>query len=320
MGGLGGTLVVLFIALLAGGIAYLGDRVGHLIGRRRLSLFGLRPRHTSTIFAIGTGMLIALIVTGFALTVSTYVQTAFFRLGALNDEINRLEAEAAALDRHTHEEHVVVNRGDLLSGAVLILRPDQPAADRLRALGAFFDDTLQEANRIYGPTTLGTRSLRPNTAHARDAAVRSKLREVLSRIEPTLLTTPVLVLAIADRNLFVHDPIHFRLQGLADRRIFPAHQTIATLPVSGSNINPRLAMNQLAVITADRATSAGLPPVFATPLLVMDRLQLQALERAMQVQTHGILVARAATDIYPHLGGLPIEFVFESSTAVGHSE
>ncbi|MGB9652248.1 MAG: DUF3084 domain-containing protein, partial [Candidatus Cybelea sp.] len=47
---------------LAGAVAYVGDRVGHQVGRKRLSLFGIRPRYTSTIVAIATGMFIALVV------------------------------------------------------------------------------------------------------------------------------------------------------------------------------------------------------------------------------------------------------------------
>ncbi|HMD02671.1 MAG TPA: DUF3084 domain-containing protein, partial [Candidatus Baltobacteraceae bacterium] len=60
MGAFGGSALILAIVLIAGSIAYVGDRVGHYVGRRRLSLFGLRPKYTSTIVAVGTGMVIAL--------------------------------------------------------------------------------------------------------------------------------------------------------------------------------------------------------------------------------------------------------------------
>ena len=38
MGTIGGLLIVIAIAILAGGIAYVGDRVGHQVGRKRLTL------------------------------------------------------------------------------------------------------------------------------------------------------------------------------------------------------------------------------------------------------------------------------------------
>ena len=309
MGPFGGILVVVFITLLAGAIAYVGDRVGHVVGRRRLSLFGLRPRHTSTIFAIGTGMLIALTVTVFALFFSSEVKTAFFRLGEIQNRITVLQNEAAELDRHTHDENVVVNRGDLMYGAGLILRPPESPAERSKALGVFFDDTVRYANKIYGSQSIGVRGLKPNTSRASNPEVAAKLREVLVDVEPTLLTTPVLVLALADRNLFPHDPIHFGLQGLADRRIFERGAVLASLPIAGRAINPQLAMNQVASSAAAQATSRGLPYYFATPLSVTSSAQIREMSALISRGGPYLLQARAAEDIYPHLGGLPIEFV-----------
>jgi uncharacterized protein (DUF3084 family) len=114
----GGLLVVVIIIVLAGAIAYVGDRVGHQVGRKRLTLFGLRPKYTSTIVAVGTGMLIALIVTLGALGASSYVRTAFFRLGTLTGRINELQAQALSLEKepqrqsecsqvHADREHVL---------------------------------------------------------------------------------------------------------------------------------------------------------------------------------------------------------------------
>ena len=100
---MGGLLVVLIIIVLAGGIAYVGDRVGHQVGRKRLTLFGLRPKYTSTIVAVGTGMLIALIVTLGALAASSYVRTAFFRLGTLSARINELQAQALSQEKELQQ-------------------------------------------------------------------------------------------------------------------------------------------------------------------------------------------------------------------------
>ncbi|MCX6369428.1 MAG: DUF3084 domain-containing protein [Armatimonadetes bacterium] len=50
---------LLFFALLvpvSGFIAWAGDRIGHVIGKRRQSLFGLRPRHTAILITILTGV------------------------------------------------------------------------------------------------------------------------------------------------------------------------------------------------------------------------------------------------------------------------
>jgi hypothetical protein len=57
------NVTLLFFVLLiplAGFIAWAGDYIGHRTGKRRQSLFGLRPRHTALIFTIAAGMAIAL--------------------------------------------------------------------------------------------------------------------------------------------------------------------------------------------------------------------------------------------------------------------
>lgn len=57
------SLVLLLVAL-AGVIAYLGDRLGTLVGRRRLSLFGARPKLTGQIVGVLAGILIMLTTLG----------------------------------------------------------------------------------------------------------------------------------------------------------------------------------------------------------------------------------------------------------------
>src|SRR5579875_2054309 len=89
-----GTGIVVFIVVLAGVIAYLGDRVGHQVGRKRLTLFNIRPRYTSTIIAVGTGMIIALVITLVAIFASNQVKTAFFKLNEINGEIQSAQARA----------------------------------------------------------------------------------------------------------------------------------------------------------------------------------------------------------------------------------
>src|SRR5579884_1903193 len=104
-----GTGIVIFIVVLAGIIAYMGDRVGHQVGRKRLTLFNIRPRYTSTIIAVGTVMVIALIITLVAIFASSQVKTAFFRLNEINAEIQKAQARAQELERKVTSSPVVVN-------------------------------------------------------------------------------------------------------------------------------------------------------------------------------------------------------------------
>ena len=50
-----GLNIILIIAIMGGAIAFIGDKLGTKIGKRRMSIFGLRPKHTSIIMTIVTG-------------------------------------------------------------------------------------------------------------------------------------------------------------------------------------------------------------------------------------------------------------------------
>ena len=81
------------LILLAGLIAVTGDRVGRSVGRRRLSLFGLRPRHTSVIITVLTGVLIAAASLGLVLLVSTEARLALFRIDEIQRTLRRYQQE-----------------------------------------------------------------------------------------------------------------------------------------------------------------------------------------------------------------------------------
>ena len=54
-----GLKILFIIAIMGGLIAYMGDKLGTKVGKRKMSLFGLRPKHTSIIVTIVTGLLVA---------------------------------------------------------------------------------------------------------------------------------------------------------------------------------------------------------------------------------------------------------------------
>jgi uncharacterized protein (DUF3084 family) len=61
---------ILILIAVSGLIAYLGDLLGRRMGKRRLTLFGLRPRHTAIIVTTITGMLIATLTFAVLISVS----------------------------------------------------------------------------------------------------------------------------------------------------------------------------------------------------------------------------------------------------------
>ncbi|MBP5470522.1 MAG: DUF3084 domain-containing protein, partial [Candidatus Riflebacteria bacterium] len=83
--------------VISGVIAYLGDKLGTLVGKKRLSLFGMRPKVTALFIAISTGILITLTTFGIGMMLSEDVRLALFSIDKLKKDIDTLQAESAAL-------------------------------------------------------------------------------------------------------------------------------------------------------------------------------------------------------------------------------
>ncbi|MDZ7673351.1 MAG: DUF3084 domain-containing protein [Halanaerobiales bacterium] len=83
-----GINIMILVLVFSGIIAYIGDRIGMKAGKKRVSLFGLRPRYSSMIITVMTGVLIALLTISILLFVYTNLRQALFNI---NDVLNRLQ-------------------------------------------------------------------------------------------------------------------------------------------------------------------------------------------------------------------------------------
>lgn len=82
-----GARIILFLIIVGGVVAIIGDYIGRSIGRKRLSLFKLRPRSTAAIFTVITGILIALSTLGILLIISQDARTALFGLEEMRTDL-----------------------------------------------------------------------------------------------------------------------------------------------------------------------------------------------------------------------------------------
>jgi uncharacterized protein (DUF3084 family) len=90
-----GVTLILGIAITGGIIAFIGDRIGTRVGKRRMTLWGLRPRYTSIIITILTGIIIAGSTMGVLTLISFDVRTALFGMEALKQQTQQLTKEVA---------------------------------------------------------------------------------------------------------------------------------------------------------------------------------------------------------------------------------
>ncbi len=308
---MGGILGVLLIIVVAGAIAYVGDRVGHQVGRRRLTMFGLRPKYTSTIVAVGTGMLIALVITLGALAASSYVRDAFFRMSSLTSRINELQAQALSEERELQQTRngiLRVQKYTLIANTAWSFDLNRPDEDQIDDFAHFFDGVVRIANQQLTVSAIGLKPY-PHTSSEPDIHAR-----LLKQLELTREQTPdphavILFLPVASQNLFRGEVISFQFAAYEDKRIAVAGETLATMDVNGGQSN--VDVGTLVLRAGQALALRGYPPQFLYPPLV-NSAQLQAITSQLP-RLHGKyrLIAKTPIDLYPHSGPFPIDIALE---------
>ena len=157
-----GITLILVLAVVGGVIAFIGDRLGTRIGKKKLSIFGLRPRHTAVVVTIFTGICITTVTFGIMAAASENVRTALFgmeRLNALMEETqNALDFTAGELDRAKREQEKA--GGELKKSEEEIARLEGEQND-LRAES----DRLSAGNRALMMEKEGLISLNGQLSH-----------------------------------------------------------------------------------------------------------------------------------------------------------
>ena len=98
-----GALLVIVLIALGGVVAFLGDRVGMRVGRRRITLFNLRPKYTSMLITIFTGVIIVAATIGIMAVVSQDVRTALFSMKELQNDLKQTRSELESTEAHASE-------------------------------------------------------------------------------------------------------------------------------------------------------------------------------------------------------------------------
>ena len=129
-----GIVLILVLIITGGVVAVIGDRVGTKVGKKRLSIFGLRPRHTSTIVTIVTGIMITTLTFGILAAASENVRTALFGMEQLNRSMQETKNKLARASEELTAAREEQGKADMalaeLKGSVQSLAEE---AERLSA-------------------------------------------------------------------------------------------------------------------------------------------------------------------------------------------
>jgi uncharacterized protein (DUF3084 family) len=88
------SLILIFtVIIISGLIAFVGDWVGLKIGKKRVTVFGLRPHFTAIFITVISGILIAIITITILAISSNDVRTALFGMEELKEKLTYLSRE-----------------------------------------------------------------------------------------------------------------------------------------------------------------------------------------------------------------------------------
>ncbi len=96
-------VIIISLVILSGLIAFIGDKIGMKMGKKRVSLFGLRPRYSSIIITILTGVLIAVLSITILLGVYSELRNALFNINDVLNRLERLDQQLAERDQQLSE-------------------------------------------------------------------------------------------------------------------------------------------------------------------------------------------------------------------------
>ncbi len=134
-----GIYLVGVMIVTGGAIAFIGDKLGTKIGKKRLSIFGLRPRHTSMIVTVITGGLITALTMGTLAVTSENVRTALFGMEELNSAM-----ESTRIKLTEVSDELFLTQGELADAGKDLLQ----SKDEIETLKAEQKELTAESERL----------------------------------------------------------------------------------------------------------------------------------------------------------------------------
>ena len=199
-----GWFMLIVLAVMGGLIAYLGDKIGSKVGKRKIKLMGLRPKYTSILVTIMTGISIAVVTLGVMSVLSENARVALFGMNklrqqqhVLEEQRDRLLAEADKLAKEMQEKN------DLLADNELKLASQEEqldgANDLLRL--TLLDLEQVQAARDDASAQLGIVQTAFNQANADLATAQGEIEE----LEHTKAGLTKTVAALDERNRLLNE-------------------------------------------------------------------------------------------------------------------
>jgi uncharacterized protein (DUF3084 family) len=286
------------LILVSGLVAFIGNLVGRNIGRRRLTLLGLRPRYTAQVITVLTGMMITVVTLAVVLLVSNDARQALFHLHEVQQQTRTLEVQIAQQEAELRalqlRDIIYMNDQEVLR---TLIDGRAPLNEIRKQVQAFLDLAAQAARQrgvAPGPDGVAVHLVPSGqTANliAQDIAERAQ---------------PMIVRMIASENTVRGLPLRATVIVFSNVLVFRAGETIADRRLDGRGTRAQVEAGLLDLGTevAIAAKSRGIiSPPFALasspPDIRIDPVVfLQTLDRVQASQVAVDVKAQALTDTY----------------------
>ncbi len=249
------ALVILLLLTLCGFIAYMGDLLGRRLGKKRLSVFGLRPKHTAILLTVVTGVLIAGFTFGAALII-----VPGFRQAVIHSE--RLMRQNRDLARENAEQQqanvrLVRTNGQLVTENQTLAGSNKSLVEQNRKLAGQNEKLQKESTRLAGVNTqLKAANTQLSAGNQRLTGENQRLIADRNRLanERTRLSEETTALRLRE---YV-----FRKDELLDRRPFPPNPPAEVVADEFRNL---LLSAEEQALKRNLAPHAGAPAVTLVP-------------------------------------------------------
>lgn len=144
-------MLILILLIVSAVVAYIGDLVGMRFGKKRVSIFGLRPKATSSLITVVSGIVITILTLSALSATSQTVRTAIFSMKFVQKQITELtsQLQGSRTELADLETRLLDNQKDLVNKQIQVAVVEGrlgESEDRLREIEAELISTkeLQE--------------------------------------------------------------------------------------------------------------------------------------------------------------------------------
>ncbi len=173
--------LIVILIIVSAIVAFIGDIVGMRVGKKRISLFGMRPKYTSSVITVVSGVLITLFTLVVLAFTSETIRTAIFSMKFVQTQITELTSQLQD------------NRTDLQSMEIQLLENQQVLINKQVQLAAV-ESKLEENRALLEviQQELDQAKQEREAALAETDILRTEKQELESRVQSLRLEADTL--------------------------------------------------------------------------------------------------------------------------------